>query len=152
MSITAYLERQSWKIWAVIQANKVGCITTILTIICILLLLTPFCGWLFSCGCTWPGLGLADHCNYVIQQTGPKCPWCVSSLSAVAIIGFATLIAAWVSFQLPTTRFLQTGGCSVAMTVMISVSIFLMVALFLSYPLAKLQPYSEFIMFKITMK
>ncbi len=48
-----------------------------------LIIFTPLCGWLFGCGCTWPGLGLDVKCNYHQLQADHKCPWCVSLQAGV---------------------------------------------------------------------
>ncbi|MBI4484198.1 MAG: hypothetical protein HY652_15085 [Acidobacteria bacterium] len=62
------------------------------------LLVVPYCGWLFGCGCTWIWAGAVDRCN-IHQPTVPHCPWCAHgkpgfSLAAVLIgVGQAVVIA-----------------------------------------------------------
>jgi uncharacterized protein with PQ loop repeat len=48
-----------------------------------LIILTPFCGFLFDCGCTWPWSGLESHCNIHDPLTGHQCPWCASLVAGV---------------------------------------------------------------------
>ncbi len=40
------------------------------------LLMVPFCGALFGCGCTWLWDGAASHCD-IYHPGPPDCPWCV---------------------------------------------------------------------------
>ena len=50
------------------------------------LFITPYCGQLFQCGCSWPhpiGTGL-DKCN-IHNSHGPYCPWCHDSPILVGI-------------------------------------------------------------------
>ncbi|PPD03966.1 MAG: hypothetical protein CTY29_07530 [Methylobacter sp.] len=59
-----------------------------------LIIITPFCGYAFACGCTWPGFGLDEHCNIRLSDITPKCPWCqYQALGLTAGIG-APLAAA----------------------------------------------------------
>lgn len=59
-----------------------------------LIILTPFCGYAFACGCTWPGAGLYEHCNIFLPDITPKCPWCQhQTLGLIASAG-APLAAA----------------------------------------------------------
>ncbi len=52
---------------------------------------TPYCGYLFECGCTWPWAGLDAHCNIYDAYAEHRCPWCTSlqagGLSMLAILG-----------------------------------------------------------------
>lgn len=56
--------------------------------------LTPMCGYLFSCGCTWPWAGLARDCNYFDPQSPLHCPWCdnkLLGLGSMLVTGFAAV-------------------------------------------------------------
>ena len=55
------------------------------------LLLIPFCGMAFGCGCTWLWEGAAAHCN-VFQPGPPDCPWCAHGAVAgtVATLGIGS--------------------------------------------------------------
>jgi len=53
-------------------------------------LVTPLCGWLFSCGCDWPWHGLASHCNYFDPAATQPCPWCEHALLSTLAILLAT--------------------------------------------------------------
>lgn len=59
-----------------------------------LIALTPMCGYLFGCGCTWPWMGLARDCNYFNPADPLHCPWCDYKglgLAAVLLTGFAAV-------------------------------------------------------------
>lgn len=77
------------------------------------LLLIPFCGMLFGCGCTWLWDGAASHCN--IHHPGPPdCPWCAHRgiAGSVATLGIAAcqLLLAFLTLK-------RTGRTSLACVV-----------------------------------
>ena len=61
------------------------------------LFVTPYCGYLFECGCTWPWAGLDADCNIHQAHAEHRCPWCVSleagGVSMLVLFG-ASMIAA----------------------------------------------------------
>ena len=61
------------------------------------LAITPYCGWLFDCGCTWPWAGLYSDCNNFKPAALHKCPWCGNYIkgfiSTALTIGGATAVA-----------------------------------------------------------
>lgn len=55
-----------------------------------LIVIVPFCGLAFNCGCDWPWRGGSSHCNYFAAESLDKCPWCVHTLiGMVAVAGSA---------------------------------------------------------------
>ncbi|MGR9087377.1 MAG: hypothetical protein ACU841_09930 [Gammaproteobacteria bacterium] len=60
-----------------------------LTLAAELIAITPLCGFLFACGCTWPGLGLDSACNIRDHQASHQCPWCVSPAAGWLSLGFS---------------------------------------------------------------
>ncbi len=57
-----------------------------------LIVIVPFCGWTFDCGCDWPWRGGSAHCNYFAADSHDKCPWCVHTfLGMVAVAGSAAV-------------------------------------------------------------
>ncbi len=57
-----------------------------------LIVIVPFCGWAFDCGCDWPWLGGSAHSNYLAADSQDKCPWCVHTLlGIVAVAGSAAV-------------------------------------------------------------
>jgi len=62
-----------------------------------LLIVTPLCGFLFQCGCDWPGLGLDEACNFYKTNVLHKCPWCTSIETGIISIGLALIAAIWAS-------------------------------------------------------
>lgn len=73
----------------------------IATLLITLVLLTPLCGFLFQCGCTWPWAGFDSACNIREPAAPYHCPWCASMLagwlSAIVSIlaGVTAAIAPW---------------------------------------------------------
>lgn len=54
--------------------------------------MTPLCGLMFNCGCTWPWQGLDSHCNIHDSTALHQCPWCVSLLAGALSLGLAVLL------------------------------------------------------------
>ncbi len=61
------------------------------------LFVTPYCNYLFQCGCTWAWAGLDADCNVHHADPQYSCPWCASLVaggaSMVVLFG-ATYLAA----------------------------------------------------------
>lgn len=51
----------------------------------------PVCNLAFDCGCTWPWLGGAQHCNIHVPGP-PDCPLCKGG-APVQAVGFAAIAA-----------------------------------------------------------
>lgn len=60
------------------------------------LLFLPLCNLIFDCGCTWPFLGGARHCN-VHQPQPPHCPLCAGP----RVYGLAFSLAVWAALFVP---------------------------------------------------
>jgi len=69
------------------------------TLIAALVLITPLCGLLFDCGCTWPWSGLESHCNIYNPDAPHQCPWCVSAIAGGVSVGLAILLGFLVSIR-----------------------------------------------------
>jgi hypothetical protein len=65
-------------------------------------LFLPLCDLIFDCGCTWPLLGGATHCN-MHQPAPPHCPLCVGP----RVYGLAFSLAVWTLLFLPLDRLLR---------------------------------------------
>jgi hypothetical protein len=68
----------------------------IATVVLALIVVTPLCGLLFDCGCTWPWAGLADHCNIHDKDAIHRCPWCASPIAGTLSVGLS-IVAAYVT-------------------------------------------------------
>ena len=79
----------------------------ILTLLASLIVITPLCGFLFNCGCTWPLLGLDKNCNYYDTGTFHKCPWCASWIAGGLSVGISVIAGYLVSMKAVTTLRLQ---------------------------------------------
>jgi hypothetical protein len=87
------------------------------TVIIGLIVITPFCGLLFDCGCSWPWAGLESNCNFHKEGAAYHCPWCEypvagleSALLAVCSGVLAALLGLGRDGQV-ATRTLEGGGC-----------------------------------------
>ncbi|HIF18199.1 MAG TPA: hypothetical protein EYG50_10745 [Cycloclasticus sp.] len=77
---------------SMVGLNSIRYQAGILTVIVALILITPLCGFLFDCGCTWPWAGLESHCNIHNPNAVHQCPWCVSTIAGTGSVGLAVLI------------------------------------------------------------
>lgn len=59
------------------------------TVLSSLVLITPLCGLLFDCGCTWPWSGLESDCNIHDPAMAHQCPWCASTIAGVVSVSLA---------------------------------------------------------------
>jgi len=59
----------------------------VFTSIIVVILVTPLCGFLFDCGCTWPWTGLDSKCNFYQHNAVHKCPWCISLITGWLSVG-----------------------------------------------------------------
>jgi len=69
--------------------------SAISTLIIIVIIITPLCGFLFQCGCDWPWTGLDSNCNFYKPQAEHKCPWCASMTIGILSIGGAMIAGLW---------------------------------------------------------
>lgn len=85
------------------------------TVTIALIVITPLCGLLFDCGCTWPWAGLESHCNIHNSAAVHQCPWCVSTLAGAGSVGLAVLIGFLLSIK-PTNAGYDMRGSALAVT------------------------------------
>ena len=78
-------------------ATKEQRYSAISTLIIIVIIITPLCGFLFQCGCDWPWTGLDSNCNFYKPQAEHKCPWCASMVAGVLSTGVAVVMGVWAS-------------------------------------------------------
>ena len=74
---------------------------------------TPYCGYLFQCGCAWAWAGLDAFCNVHDAAAEHRCPWCASLEAAGAsMIGLfgASYLAAVNNFGANPSSFLAGYG------------------------------------------
>lgn len=71
-------------------------------------IVTPLCGALFGCGCTWPWAGLDHHCNVHDPHAPHHCPWCVRPEVAAVIFAAAASAGSVAAFFAPR----RAGGRS----------------------------------------
>ena len=75
-------------------------------------MVTPLCGYWFSCGCAWPWDGFFMTCNVFFPTApGPHCPWCTHPLSAVTTLSGSILLGELVQWRISgTSAKLTLGG------------------------------------------
>ena len=86
-------------------ANREQRYSAISTLIIIVIIITPLCGFLFQCGCDWPWAGLDSKCNFYKPHAEHKCPWCASMTTGILSIGGAIIAGLWattISFPVDT--------------------------------------------------
>ena len=72
-------------------------IAAVFTSIIVLILVTPYCGFLFDCGCTWPWSGLDSKCNFYQHNAVHKCPWCASLITGWLSVGVSVVSGVFVA-------------------------------------------------------
>jgi hypothetical protein len=75
----------------------------------IVIIVTPLCGSIFGCGCTWPWSGLAEHCNFFDPMPERPCPFCFYSELSIPLLSGIALLALSCSEAGPFRR-LQVRG------------------------------------------
>lgn len=87
-------------IYLLAQRTGITTVEGLSTVIVSLIILTPYCGFMFDCGCTWPWSGLESHCNIYDPLAEHQCPWCASLISGVLSSAASVLAALFISTQL----------------------------------------------------
>lgn len=127
--------------------------SAVITLTSILIIITPLCGWLFNCGCTWPWAGLDSHCNIHDESQQHQCPWCVSLVFGYLLTTISAVISAvvaWHGSNLLPSRFSRsvtsTQGISqvcivVGINIILGLSVFFVLALINAWLAAKITHY-----------
>jgi len=112
-----------------------------------LIYVTPLCGYLFDCGCTWIWAGLEEKCNIHDVNAVHQCPWCSSLFAGYLSVGCSVFAGAWLAFKLKLDD--QNNKKIDFKSVMIrsssGLALFLLVAFFSGWISATVQSYPTFI-------
>lgn len=54
--------------------------------------ITPFCGWVYRCGCTYLWAGIARRCN-IHDPATPNCPWCLGDSPLLLFLPLLLIVA-----------------------------------------------------------
>ena len=107
-----------------------------------LILLLPFCGLLFGCGCTL--LTGLKHCN-IHDPLPPNCPWCSGSLASqflpVTVVSLAAIAGPHIMRKVSGTRHF---GRDVAVGLVVA----LLAAFVLAWIYALATGYPDFLLFR----
>jgi hypothetical protein len=79
------------------------------TFLIALIVITPLCGLMFDCGCTWPWDGLHRNCNFYEPRAMAKCPWCVSLAAGFTSVVLSICCGVWGASIDLSTAFSATG-------------------------------------------
>ncbi len=86
------------------QSRRAQIAATVLTLALALVVVTPLCGALFRCGCTWPWAGLDRHCNVHDPDDPAHCPWCVHPRVAATTFAVSATLGVVAAWGLPVAR------------------------------------------------
>jgi hypothetical protein len=110
------------------------------TVIIGLIVITPFCGLLFDCGCSWPWTGLESNCNFYKESAAYRCPWC-----EYLVVGLGSTLLAVFSGVLAALLGLGRDG-QVAMRTLEGVAVFLIAGILLGWLTAIFTGYPTFLL------
>lgn len=106
-------------------------------------IVTPLCGALFGCGCTWPWAGLDHHCNVHDPEAPHHCPWCVRPAVAAAIFAAAASAGALAAFGVP--RRAGPQGLDLARRVTVGIALYVAVSALGAYLAGHAAGYPHFL-------
>lgn len=121
--------------------TKSRLIATGATLVIALTVVTPLCGYLFRCGCTWPWAGLDAACNIHDPSAPHQCPWCASLLAGW--LSVATAVAAGLAAATVFRTKLNSGNLfETIVRILLGIAVFGAVAFLAGGLSAKLQHYT----------
>ena len=115
-------------------------IAAVFTSLIVLTLVTPYCGFLFDCGCTWPWLGLDSKCNFYQLNADHKCPWCASLISGWLSVGVSIASGVFVAVS-PLTILGDSVRSESLIRILLGTMTFLCIALLAGWLAAEQQNY-----------
>ena len=130
---------------------------SVMTLVIGLILITPLCGWMFDCGCTWPWAGLDSHCNIYDMSQEDHCPWCVSMVLGYFLAGVPLLISSVFAWYVSVLLFgrsqitvllssnVHFATATIGLNLMLSLMVFLVLALFSGWLAVEITDYAYFI-------
>jgi hypothetical protein len=111
------------------------------TLVIAAITITPFCGFLFACGCTWPGLGLESFCNIHNPLLRHRCPWCASQWAGILSVALATGLGTAASVMAFQSRPKDWNAFAVTGRILLGASVFLLTAFLFGLMSASSQNY-----------
>ena len=88
--------------WTVVKLTRMAVGTPAIAavtavVVFALIAVTPFCGFMFDCGCDWPWSGLYHNCNFFDALAKLECPCCnnvaAGAFSMLAVFGASIFVA-----------------------------------------------------------
>ncbi len=129
----------------------------VITLMIGLIVITPLCGLMFDCGCTWPWAGLDRHCNIYDENQRDQCPWCVSLVFGYLFAGIPLLISSVFTWYISglflersnSTTILTSNVYLATATICLNLMVFLVLVLFSGWLAAEITDYPYFILLRI---
>jgi hypothetical protein len=130
---------------------------TVITLMIGMIVITPLCGWMFDCGCSWPWAGLDSHCNIYDESVRDQCPWCVSLVFGYLFAGIPLLISSVFTWYISGLFLERSNGttiltsnvyfatATIGLNLMLCLMVFLVLVLFSGWLAAEITDYAYFI-------
>ena len=112
----------------------------VFTSVIVSILVTPLCGFLFDCGCTWLWSGLDSKCNFHQHNAVHKCPWCALSITGWLSVGLSIASGAFVAVS-PLSILGDSVRNESFIRILLGTMTFLCVAVLTGWLAAELQNY-----------
>ncbi|MGR9046251.1 MAG: hypothetical protein ACU83N_13210 [Gammaproteobacteria bacterium] len=111
------------------------------TLMMALVFITPLCGFLFHCGCTWPWAGLDSACNIHDSAASQRCPWCASLLEGLLSTSVAVLAGMIAAIVLGSRYGARKPFIDIALRIVAGLIVFAVAAILGAALSAKIQHY-----------
>jgi|GEM_PF-554370 len=108
------------------------------------ILVTPYCGLLFGCGCSWPWSGLAAQCSFFQPESTIVCPWCEHALAGIASVLLSAVAGALIAAKIGLNTSLSRRS-AIVVRILIGTAVFLLVGTAAGWATATATDYPKFL-------
>jgi len=102
-------------------------------------IMAPFCGWIFACGCSWLWTTAGQLCN-IHQAASLHCPWC-----SHGTLGMIAPLAGFFAGAFFIGSFVLRSGRSLPLALAISLVALFPVGVFMGWITARIVHYPHFL-------
>ncbi len=102
-------------------------------------IMAPFCGWIFACGCSWLWTTAGQLCN-IHQAASLHCPWC-----SHGTLGMIAPLAGFFAGAFFIGSFVLRTGRSLPLALAISLVALFPVGVFMGWITARIVHYPHFL-------
>lgn len=120
-------------------------ISSVFVLTVALINITPLCGFLFDCGCTWIWAGQYEHCNIHDVNALHRCPWCSSTIAGFLSVSSSIFAGTWMAFKVGRSDQNKFNINDFAIRSLSGLAVFLLCAFFAGWMSASIQDYPTFI-------